>query len=114
MGELDIRIAATTGAPAARRVATGRSGQSYTMILQSRSATVEGEDTLYALATGAAWGWVGSARDLIEDPESRARFRALSRAGAALYRFGTVADPLERMTIVWDIESGSIQRHQAA
>ena len=101
------------GAASGARIAMGRSGRSYAMTPLPGTATVEGEDVLYALHSGTSWGWVGSAHDLIDSPESRARFRALAAAGAALYRLGTVADPLERMTIAWDIETTEARRRAA-
>jgi len=103
----------SVAAPAGARVAVGRSGRGYAMVPMPASAPVEGEDMVYALSSGVAWGWVGSARDLIDSPESRARFRTLSAAGATLYRLGRVADALERMTIAWDLESTDPSRRAA-
>lgn len=83
---------------------TGRSGRAYDAVPLPVHAPVDGDDVLYALRLDGLWGWVGSAADLIASPESRARFKRLSRAGAALFRLASPADPLARMTAIWDLE----------
>lgn len=86
------------------RSVIGRSGRAYDATPLSRHAAVEGEAMLYALRLDGLWGWVGSAADLIASPESRARFKRFSQAGAALFRVGNLVDPLARMTAIWDLE----------
>ena len=49
--------------------------------------------------------WVGTAQDVIHDPQSRARFRlALAAADRAFVVDVDGDDELGRMTIVWDLE----------
>lgn len=84
----------------------GRSGRRYHFTRESSEGFVLIEGDLYLLAEGQAVRWVGSARDLIEEQGSRARFRDAVARGAAVYRMPAPQDDLARLTAVWDLECG--------
>jgi hypothetical protein len=82
----------------------GRSGRFYALTAVKLDSFELSTDGLYMLARGTLPMWVGSAHDVIHDPQSRSRFRlALATADRA---FAVEADDneLTRMTVVWDLE----------
>lgn len=83
---------------------TGRSGRRYAMTVVGEAGAPMASERLYALEDDGAIGWAGTAEDLIVDHHSRERFRRLSALGARLFSLAAPADPLEMMTLVWDLE----------
>ena len=82
----------------------GRSGRFYALTaerLDSFALTTAG---LYMLARGGVPMWVGSADDVINDAQSRSRFRLALEASDRAFLVETAADELSRMTVVWDLE----------
>jgi hypothetical protein len=92
----------------------GRSGRSYLLTLDCLEHFVLSTEALSVIARGNLILWVGSATDVINDSESRARFRlAVSRADCVF----TVTAPsgeLERATLIWDLEGAEPAEAQAA
>lgn len=82
----------------------GRSGRVY-MLLQERieSFALLGAG-LYLLARGSVPLWVGSADDVIQDAQSRSRFRLALEAADRAFAVDAEGDELSRMTVVWDLE----------
>lgn len=82
----------------------GRSGKFYALTPERLDSFSLSLDGLHMLARGTLPLWVGSAEDVINDAQSRARFRlALAAADRAFY-VGAGEDDLSRMTLVWDLE----------
>jgi hypothetical protein len=82
----------------------GRSGKFYSLTperLDSFSLSIDG---LHMLARGTLPLWVGSAEDVINDAQSRARFRLALAAADRAFFVGAGEDDLSRMTLVWDLE----------
>jgi hypothetical protein len=82
----------------------GRSGRPYALDpLRLDSFRLVG-DSLYLIAIGKHVLWVGSADELVADPQSRARFRLAMDCADRAYRIAGSFDPVARMTVVWDLE----------
>jgi hypothetical protein len=82
----------------------GRSGRLYALSARRLDALSLGPGEIYLLALGGRALWVGSADEIVEDPHSRARFRLALDCADRAFRVEAGADPLERMTVVWDLE----------
>ncbi len=82
----------------------GRSGRYYALSPErlDRFALSEGE--IYLVALGNNVLWVGSARDVIDDHQSRSRFRLALDCADRVYRIDEDAEDGERMSMVWDLE----------
>lgn len=82
----------------------GRSGRFYALMPERLdSFHLVGED-LFLLARGTLPVWVGSAFDVINDAQSRARFRLALEAADRAFAVDVEADEVTRMTVVWDLE----------
>ena len=82
----------------------GRSGRVHQLVPCALEAFRLEEGVVHVLAKGSLVLWAGSVSDVVEDAESRSRFRlALDCADRALRVAGAV-DGLDRMTLIWDIE----------
>ena len=82
----------------------GRSGRFYALMperLDSFSLSTAG---LHMLARGTVPVWVGSGDDVINDAQSRSRFRLALEAADRAFLVADSADELSRMTTVWDLE----------
>ena len=82
----------------------GRSGQLYPLMPVSLAELSLSDDELTLLVRQGKVLWVGSAEDVVGDPQSRTRFRwALEAADAA---FSLAAEPgtVERLILRWDLE----------
>jgi len=101
--------------PAEETLWRGRSGRIYALRAERAESFALLPDSVYLLAKGPAVTWVGTRDDIEDDAASRSRFRlALNLAGSA-FRLPTSGGPLERMTIVWDLEGGErVPRRTAA
>ena len=84
----------------------GRSGRLYALLPLRLADFVLFPDRLYVVALGAHVLWVGGAEDLVQDASSRARFRLALDCADRAYAVETVADEVERLTVVWDLEGG--------
>ena len=82
----------------------GRSGRFYALTPERLDAFGLATDGLYLLALGANVLWVGSARDVIDDAQSRSRFRLALDCADRAFAVDVGADDITRMTMVWDLE----------
>lgn len=82
----------------------GRSGRFYALTPERLETFVLATDSLYMLARGTIPMWVGSAHDIIHDPQSRSRFRLALATADRAFAVETDGDDLSRMTVVWDLE----------
>jgi hypothetical protein len=82
----------------------GRSGRFYALTPERLDAFGLASDGLYLLALGGNVMWVGSAQDVINDAQSRSRFRLALDCADRAFAVSTGSDDLTRMTMVWDLE----------
>jgi hypothetical protein len=82
----------------------GRSGRFYALTPERLDSFVLSTDGRYMLARGTLPVWVGSAFDVINDAQSRARFRLALEAADRAFAVDVEADEVTRMTVVWDLE----------
>lgn len=84
----------------------GRSGRFYALSpLRLADFTLEGNE-LYLIARGSVVLWAGSGADVIDDPQSRARFRLALATADRVFHVGGAQDDIERLTTIWDLEGG--------
>lgn len=84
----------------------GESGRAYDAVPESLEAFRFDDSSIYILVNHNAPGWVGSARDLIEDQSSRARFKLAMRSASDVLRLNGPSDDVERMVLKFDLEGG--------
>ena len=84
----------------------GRSGRFYALSSESIDRFALAGDELYLIALGHNVLWAGSSREVVNDAESRARFRLALTCADRVFHVETSGDEVERMTIVWDLEGG--------
>jgi uncharacterized protein YfiM (DUF2279 family) len=82
----------------------GRSGRFYALTVERLDSFALDTTSLYLLARGGVPMWVGSASDVINDAQSRSRFRLALEAADRAFVVDTDGDELSRMTVVWDLE----------
>jgi hypothetical protein len=82
----------------------GRSGRFYALTPERFDTFALTTSGLYLLARGTMPVWVGSADDVINDAQSRSRFRLALEAADRAFLVAGDGDELSRMTIVWDLE----------
>ena len=82
----------------------GRSGRFYALAPERFDTFALTTSGLYLLARGTIPVWVGSADDVINDAQSRSRFRLALEAADRAFLVAGDGDELSRMTIVWDLE----------
>ncbi len=82
----------------------GRSGRYYALTPEKLDSFALATDGLYMLARGTLPMWVGSAHDVIHDPQSRSRFRLALATADRAFAVASDDDDLARMTVVWDLE----------
>ena len=101
----DTRIASVPSSRSAYW--SGRSGRTYLLDpIRVDSLSLEGTD-LYILARGSLVLWAGSSTDVVDDPQSRARFRLALTCADRAFRVADCDDDVARMTIVWDLEGAT-------
>jgi len=83
----------------------GRSGRFYALEQQRLESFSFHGDELYLIALGPHVLWAGGAADLVEDAMSRARFRLAMDCADRVFRVETSTDPVERLTVIWDLEA---------
>lgn len=82
----------------------GRSGRMYSLMpLRLHDFALEA-DGVYVLARGTLVLWAGSSAEVIEEAESRSRFRLALTCADRAFRLDATESGVERMTIVWDLE----------
>lgn len=82
----------------------GRSGKYYALVPESLEHFALAAAELYLVARGNLVLWVGSAADVIADPQSRSRFRLALDCADRVFSAGSAANEGEHMTKVWDLE----------
>ena len=82
----------------------GRSGRFYALSPERFDTFALTASGLYLLARGTIPVWVGSADDVINDAQSRSRFRLALEAADRAFLVASDGDELSRMTTVWDLE----------
>jgi hypothetical protein len=82
----------------------GRSGRFYALTPERLDAFGLANGGLYLLALGGNVLWVGTAQDVINDAQSRSRFRLALETADRAFTVEADADDLARMTLVWDLE----------
>jgi hypothetical protein len=83
----------------------GRSGRIYGLIAERLETFTLAPDALYMIARGPVPMWAGSAADVIDDQQSRARFRLALAAADRVFRVAEAdPDPTARATMIWDLE----------
>ena len=82
----------------------GRSGRFYALTPERLESFMLDRGRLYLLARGSVPVWVGTAEDVINDAQSRARFRLALAAADRAFAVAGDADEVSLMTIVWDLE----------
>ncbi len=82
----------------------GRSGRFYALKPERLESFWLADESLFLLARGTLPVWVGSAADVINDAQSRARFRLALEAADRAFAVDVDADDVTRMTTVWDLE----------
>jgi hypothetical protein len=85
----------------------GRSGRFYALTPEPLDVFSLHEDELYLVARGSMVLWVGSSADVIDDPQSRARFRLALTCADRAFHVEASEDDVERMSIVWDLEGAT-------
>ena len=82
----------------------GRSGRFYALTPERLDSFALTSNGLHLLARGTVPMWVGSAHDVINDAQSRSRFRLALEAADRAFLVDAGRDELERATTVWDLE----------
>lgn len=82
----------------------GRSGRLYALRAERIESFVLRGEQLYLMARGSLVLWAGSADDLVNDSQSRARFRLALDCADRVFRVEAGDDHVERMTVIWDLE----------
>jgi hypothetical protein len=82
----------------------GRSGRHYTLRPARLDDFALRNNGLYLVARGSLVLWAGSSDDVINDADSRARFRLALDCADRVFEVEAGADHVERMTAVWDLE----------
>mgnify|MGYP001095829930 CR=1 FL=1 len=85
----------------------GRSGRFYALSAEPLDSFSLRPGELYLIARGALVLWVGSSADVVDDPQSRARFRLAIATADRVFHVEAGEDDVERMTIVWDLEGAA-------
>lgn len=82
----------------------GRSGRNYTLHPEQVDAFALDGAELHLIARGNLVLWVGCRDDVVQDAESRTRFRLALGCADRAFRIDGDDCPLERLTMVWDLE----------
>lgn len=82
----------------------GRSGRLYALSPERLDEFALFNDDLFLVTRGHLVLWAGSAVDVIQDAESRARFRLALDCADRVFHVDAGDDEIERMTVVWDLE----------
>jgi len=85
----------------------GRSGRFYALSAESLDDFCLRNDDVYLVARGSLVLWAGSSRDVIDDAQSRARFRLALTCADRVFHVDSTDDDVERMTLIWDLEGAT-------
>lgn len=95
-----------TGSEAAPRPTSwrGPSGRAYPVQPERLDTFVLEDDAAHLLALGPHMLWAGTARDLIDSADSRARFRLAMTCADRVYRIAMPVADGDQMMLLWDLE----------
>jgi hypothetical protein len=82
----------------------GRSGRAYAFRAERMETFALDDDSLHLLAIGPHMLWAGTARDLVDSAESRARFRLAMSCADRVYRVEMPFSDGDQMLLLWDLE----------
>lgn len=82
----------------------GRSGRHYALHPERLEDFALRNNELYLITRGSFVLWAGSSEDVINDAQSRARFRLALDCADRVFQVESGADQVERMTTIWDLE----------
>ncbi|MDT3707361.1 MAG: hypothetical protein ROZ09_11075 [Thiobacillus sp.] len=82
----------------------GRSGRLYALSPQRLDDFALRNNDLFLVTRGRMVLWAGSAADVINDADSRARFRLALDCADRVFHVDAGDDEIERLTAVWDLE----------
>lgn len=92
----------------------GRSGQIYSLTPLSIREFSLSDQQLHLVTLGTQVLWAGSARDVVQDAQSRARFRLALDCADRAYLAGDCTDEIDRLTMIWDLEGAQPSSDSAA
>lgn len=93
----------------------GRSGRIYGLIPERLETFSLAAHSLYLIAKGPIALWAGSATDVIDDQQSRARFRLALAAADRVFRVSDEPPDLTaRATVIWDLEGAEPEQGLSA
>lgn len=87
----------------------GRSGRVHALTPLSLADFSLESGSLYVLAVGERVLWVGEIADLVADAANRTAFRAALAGADAAFAITAPEDPIERMTLAWDLDGAAPQ-----
>lgn len=82
----------------------GRSGRFYALTPERLDRFSLNRGGLYLLARGGVPMWVGAGDDVVQDAQSRSRFRLALEAADRVFHVEEDGNEFARMTMVWDLE----------
>ena len=85
----------------------GRSGRFYALSAERLDDFILRNDDVYLIARGSLVLWAGSSRDVIDDAQSRSRFRLALTCADRVFHVVSTEDDVERATLVWDLEGAT-------
>jgi len=92
----------------------GKSGRAYLLSPDRFDSFALVPGNLYVVASGALVLWVGSIDDIVNDQQSRARFRLAMDCADRVFHLAAPADEVARMTLIWDLEGAEPETLSAA
>ena len=85
---------------------TGQSGRHYRLVPDSLPGFQLSDSQVHVLVCGDVAIWAGSAGEVVNDPHSRARFRAAMERDVVVYRLEPTPEEDVRAMVAWDIVNG--------
>jgi len=79
----------------------GGSGRHYQLSLENLDSFVMHDADVYLIAKGSYVLWVGTAADLVAEPNSRVRFRLALDCATQAFRLDAPAD---KLASIWDLQ----------
>ena len=86
---------------------TGQSGRHYRLMPDSLPGFQLSDNHVHVLVCGDEAVWAGSAGEVVNDPHSRARFRAAMERDVVVYRLEPTPEADVRAMVAWDIVNGA-------
>lgn len=84
----------------------GKSGRQYRLLPESTTDFHLSDSRVHVLVSGQVALWAGSADDVVDDPQSRSRFRRALDGEVAVYRLEPTPEAESRPVVAWDIVNG--------